>query len=37
MTVHYPLTQAVNPYKPLTDRIQDLTRNLYPLASYLRG
>jgi hypothetical protein len=35
MTVHYPLTYGDNPYKPLTDRINNLNRNLYPLADYL--
>ena len=31
MPVNYPLTQAQNPYKPLTDRIADVNLNLYPL------
>ena len=30
MPVNYPLTQAQNPYKPLTDRIADVNLNLYP-------
>jgi hypothetical protein len=31
MPVTYPLTQADNPYRPLTDRIQDINYNLYEL------
>lgn len=35
MPINYPLTQADNPYEPLTSRIKDLNANVYALINLL--